>query len=180
MIAPELRTPRLVLRRWRAADVAPMAAMNADPVAMRFIADGVPVDAARTASDIAAYERMWERCGYGRFAVIRRDTGVFVGFAGFAIPDDVPEIMPAVEIGWRVGRAHWGQGLATEAARAALGFAFTAAGLDRVVAVHVIGNVASERVVTKLGMSPVLDTVETVFGRPVRVHAIGPPAIDDR
>ena len=60
-------------------------------------------------------------------------TGELIGFAGLAIPDFLPEIMPAVEIGWRLARAHWGHGYATEAARAALAFGFERVELDRVV-----------------------------------------------
>jgi RimJ/RimL family protein N-acetyltransferase len=167
-----LRTPRLLLRRWREADIDQLSAINADPEVMRFIGDGSVRDRERTAADIKAYELLWEREGFGRFAVELAETGELTGFAGMAVPHDVPDIMPAVEIGWRFARAHWGRGIATEAARAALGHAFDQGGLDRVVAIHIIGNIASERVMQKLGMRPVLDTIETVYRRPVRVHAI--------
>jgi RimJ/RimL family protein N-acetyltransferase len=175
--APTLVTPRLVLRAWRTEDVPALAAMNADPRVMRWIGDGSVADASRTAADVEAYRRMWAERGVGRFAVTLRETGVFAGFAGMAVPDDLPEIMPAVEIGWRFGRAHWGQGLATEAAQAAMDFAFGEAGLDRLVSVHVIGNDASARVMARLGMRPLLDAVETVYHRPVRVYVIDRPGL---
>jgi RimJ/RimL family protein N-acetyltransferase len=168
----ELVTPRLLLRRWRGADVAAMAVINADPEVMRWIGDGSVVDHAGTAAEIAAFEQVWRVRGFGRFAVEIRGTGVFVGFTGMAIPADVPEIMPRVEIGWRLGRAHWGRGLATEAADAALGFAFADCGLDSVVGVHVVGNDASARVMAKLGMRFDRETTEIVYGRPVHVYAI--------
>lgn len=167
-----LGTPRLLLRRWRRADVDQLAAINADPEVMRFIGDGSVADRARTAADVAAFERLWRQRGFGRFAVELRETGELVGFVGMAIPDDLPEIMPAVEIGWRLARVHWGRGVATEAARAALRYAFGEAGLDRLVSVHVLGNTGSERVMQKLGMRPILDTVEPVYRRPVRVYEI--------
>jgi RimJ/RimL family protein N-acetyltransferase len=139
---------------------------------MRWIGDGSVFDRAATAAEIARFEDVWRRHGYGRFAVELRSTGELAGFAGMAIPADVPEVMPCVEIGWRFGRAHWGRGLATEAAAAALAFAFEDGGLDRVVGIHVVGNDASARVMRKLGMRPVCTTTEIVYGRPVDVYAI--------
>jgi RimJ/RimL family protein N-acetyltransferase len=176
---PTLVTPRLVLRGWRDADVAALAGVNADPEVMRFIGAGTPLDRARTAADVEAYRRMWAERGIGRFAVTLRESGEFAGFAGLAVPDDLPEIMPAVEIGWRFGRPYWGKGLATEAARAAMGFAFGPAGLYRLVSVHVAGNEASARVMRRLGMRPLLDAVENVYHRPVRVYVIDRPGLRD-
>jgi RimJ/RimL family protein N-acetyltransferase len=172
----ELVTARLRLRRWRDGDVDALAAINADPEVMRWIGDGSVRDRAATGAEIAASERLWRARGFGRFAVEIRDTGELAGLTGMAVPDDVPDVMPAVEIGWRFARAHWGRGLATEAARAALQFAFTDAGLDRLVGVHVVGNDASARVMLKLGMRFHLATTEIVYGRPVHVYAIGRPS----
>ena len=169
----ELLTDRLRLRRLREDDVDALAAINADPEVMRYIADGSVRDRAATRAEIAAIERLWQARGFGRFAVEIRDTGELAGLTGMAVPHDVPEVMPAVEIGWRFARAHWGRGLATEAAQAALRFAFTDAGLDRLVGVHVVGNDASARVMLKLGMRFQLATTEIVYGRPVHVYTIG-------
>src|SRR5689334_13290421 len=134
----ELLTARLRLRRWREADVDAMAAINADPVVMRWIGDGSVFDRVATAAEIAAFENVWQSYGFGRFAVEMRDTGELAGFTGMAIPEDVPDVMPGVEIGWRLGRPYWGRGLATEAAQAALQFAFTSGGLDRVMGIHIV------------------------------------------
>lgn len=82
-----------------------------------------------------------------------------------------PEVMPAVEIGWRLGRRHWGHGMATEAARAVLDFGFTDGGLDRIISIHQTGNDASGRIIQKLGMQLDRETTD-VRGRPVRVYAI--------
>jgi RimJ/RimL family protein N-acetyltransferase len=172
----ELVTARLRLRRWRDGDVDALAAINADPEVMRWIGDGSARDRAATGAEIAASERLWRTRGYGRFAVEIRDTGELAGLAGMAVPDDVPDVMPAVEIGWRLARAHWGRGLATEAARAALRFALADAGLDRLVGVHVVGNDASARIMLKLGMRFQLATTEVVYGRPVHVYATGRPS----
>lgn len=111
-----LETPRLVLRRWRADDVVPMAAVNADPEVMRWIGDGSVRDEQQTRHGIEAMEREWDTQGSGLFAVEIRSTGELAGFTGLSVPDFMPELLPAVEVGWRLGCAHWGQGLATEAA----------------------------------------------------------------
>jgi RimJ/RimL family protein N-acetyltransferase len=178
-----LTTSRLLLRRWRDDDVSAMAAINADPEVMRWIGDGTVADHEATAAATARVERHWEEHGFGLFAVEIRATGELAGFTGLNIPRSLPEIMPAVEIGWRLGRSHWGRGLATEAARAALDFGFTDRGLDRIVAIHQVGNDASERIMRKLGMHPDREITDG-RGKRVRVHAItrvryeqaGPPA----
>jgi RimJ/RimL family protein N-acetyltransferase len=148
-----------------------MAAINADPEVMRWIGDGTPVDLEATAAATARAERHWEEHGFGLFAVELRATGELVGFTGLNVPRTLPEIMPAVEIGWRLGREHWGQGLATEAARAALRFGFTDRGLDRIVGIHRTGNAASARVMHKLGMHLDRDTTDG-RGHAIRVHAL--------
>ncbi|MGB9377492.1 MAG: GNAT family N-acetyltransferase [Mycobacteriales bacterium] len=167
-----IETARLILRRWRPADIAPMAAINADDEVMRWIGAGVGIPYDRTEASLAAAERHWDELGYGWFAVEVRDTGMLAGLAGLGIPDDIPDVMPAVEIGWRLGRAFWGQGIATEAARASLRFAFADRGMDRILGIHQIGNHASERIMHKLGMRPMLESTEPPLDRPVRVHAI--------
>ncbi|MBH5333527.1 GNAT family N-acetyltransferase [Streptomyces pactum] len=167
-----LRTPRLILRRWREADIGPMAAVNADPEVMRWIRDGSVRDEQQTRASVRAWESEWESRGFGLFAVEIRSTGELAGFTGLSVPGYLPEILPAVEVGWRLGRAHWGQGLATEAAVAAVRFAFEGRGLDRIVSVAQVGNDASERIMSKLGMRPVREILDDTCGRRLRVHAL--------
>ncbi|MFF8648705.1 GNAT family N-acetyltransferase [Streptomyces griseoluteus] len=167
-----LKTPRLILRRWREEDVAPMAAVNADPVVMRWIRDGSVRDGEQTRFGIRAWESEWESEGFGLFAVEIRSTGELAGFTGLSVPRFLPEILPAVEVGWRLGRSHWGQGLATEAAVAAVRFGFEERGLERLVSIAQVGNDASERIMTKLGMRPVRATVHPTCDRRVRVFAL--------
>jgi RimJ/RimL family protein N-acetyltransferase len=165
-------TARLVLRRWREDDVAPMSAINADPEVMRWIGDGSVRDEQRTRAGIEAWERQWDQHGFGLFALELRDTGDLIGFTGLAIPEFLPEVLPAVEIGWRLGRPFWGRGLATEAARAALRFGFIDRDLDQIISIAQVGNDASERIMAKLGLTLALETVDPTGNRPVRVHAI--------
>jgi RimJ/RimL family protein N-acetyltransferase len=98
-----------------------------------------------------------------------------MGFVGLAIPDFLPEIMPAVEIGWRLSRANWGNGYATEGARAVLAFGFGALDLERIVSVHAVGNDPSGNVMRKIGMHLDRETTHPRNGRAVRVYAIDRP-----
>jgi RimJ/RimL family protein N-acetyltransferase len=165
-------TDRLLMRRWRDDDADAMATVNRDPEVMRWIADGSVQDRGQTAERIAGWEQHWEEHGYGLFALTVRETGALIGFTGLATPTFLPEILPSVEIGWRLGRAHWGRGLATEAALAVRDHAFAELGLARLVSIHQVGNDASAHVMHKLGMSLERGTVEPRSGRRVHVYEL--------
>ncbi|MFI1990695.1 GNAT family N-acetyltransferase [Actinoplanes sp. NPDC020271] len=167
-----LTTPRLLLRQWRDDDVDPFAAFTADPEVMRYIHDGSTLDRTQTAERIALWQRHWDEHGYGLYAVELRETGELIGFTGLAVPLFLPEVLPAVEIGWRLGRPYWGKGFATEAAQAVVDRARTGFGLDRLVSIHIAGNEASARVMVKLGMRLERETVQPDTGRPLRVYAM--------
>jgi RimJ/RimL family protein N-acetyltransferase len=170
-----IETPRLVLRRWGSGDVTPMSAINADPEVMRWIGDGSVRTEQQTRAAIEAIEHEWDSHGFGLFAVEVRATGELAGFTGLSVPDFLPEVMPAVEIGWRLGQAFWGQGIATEAARAALGFGLADRGLERIISIIQTGNNASERIAAKLNMHLERETVAPTCRRPVRVYEITTP-----
>jgi RimJ/RimL family protein N-acetyltransferase len=167
-----ISTPRLVLRRWREDDMAPMSAINADPEVMRWIGDGSVRDEQQTKAAIEEWERTWDRHGFGLFALELRASRELIGFTGLGVPEFLREVMPAVEIGWRLGRPFWGRGLATEAARAAVRFGLIDCGLEQIVSIAQVGNDASEHIMAKLGMRLGRETVDPACGRPVRVHAI--------
>ncbi|WPC04480.1 GNAT family N-acetyltransferase [Pseudomonas benzenivorans] len=151
MPAPiELHTPRLLLRPWRDADRAPFAEMNGDPQVMRHF----PAPLSREESDRVAerLEADFAAHGFGFWALERKDSGAFIGFTGlrpvtFAVP-----FCPAVEIAWRLDRAHWRQGLASEAARAALACGFTQLALEQIVSFTTRDNLASQGVMQAIGM----------------------------
>jgi RimJ/RimL family protein N-acetyltransferase len=168
----EIRTPRLLLRRWYDDDLAPMADINADPEVMRWIGDGSVRDLEATAEEIERWEDEWDEEGFGVFAVELLASGELAGFAGLSVPEYLPEVMPAVEISWRFGSPFWGQGYASEAAHATLEFALQDRGLDRVISVDRISNEASLNVVRKLGMKPERETTHPVYGFPLTIHAI--------
>jgi RimJ/RimL family protein N-acetyltransferase len=137
-----------VLRRWTGADREPFAALNADPEVMRHF----PSVLDRAASDaLADYaDSRFEEFGYGLAAVERRSDGEFLGFTGLHrmrwYPDDV-------EVGWRLARHAWGQGFATEAARAWVAHARDVLRLPRLISIVDPDNAASLAVCRKLGMT---------------------------
>ena len=167
-----LRTERLVLRGWRDDDLDSLARLDADPEVMRYILDGAVWDRRRSAEGLRKMVGEWEELGYGRFAVEVGATGELIGWAGLAVPSFLPEVMPAVEIGWRLARGSWGKGYATEAAAAALRFGFEECGLERVVSIRHVENVRSGRVMEKLGLSYEFETVVPGHGQPVAVYAL--------
>ncbi len=172
-----IETERLVLRGWDLGDdLDAYAAICADPEVMRYIGDGSTHTRAESAERLRAFEATWQERGFGLFALELTGTGELIGFTGLALPDFLPEIMPAVEIGWRLARPHWGQGYATEAARAALTFGFDRVGLERIVSVHAVGNDASANVMRKIGMHFDRETTHPGNGGAVRVYAIDRPA----
>jgi RimJ/RimL family protein N-acetyltransferase len=169
-----LRTDRLSLRRWRLADRAPFAALNADPEVMRWF----PATLSRRESDELAdrIEAGFERDGWGLWALEERASGRFVGFTGLARPGFEAHFAPAVEIGWRLARDAWGRGYATEAAGAATTFAFEVAGLDTLVSFTAEGNARSRAVMRRLGMrhDPAEDFDHPGLppGHPLRRHVL--------
>lgn len=167
-----LETERLTLRGWRDDDLDALAAINADPEVMRHIMDGSVRDRRQSAEGLQKMVTNWRERGYGLFAVDVRGTGDFIGWAGLAVPDFLPEVLPAVEIGWRLDRRFWGYGYATEAATAAMRFGFLDRGLDRIISIRHVENVRSARVMEKLGLAREFDTVVPGHDQPVAVHAI--------
>lgn len=149
----ELRTERLLLRGWVPSDRAAYAAVNGDPEVMEYF----PSTLTPQQSD-EMIERMQsglDQRGYGLWATERVDTGEFIGFVGLAAPTwHVDGLTPCVEIGWRLGKQHWGLGFAPEAAEAVLSFAFEHVELprDEVVSFTTVTNHRSRRVMEKIGL----------------------------
>jgi RimJ/RimL family protein N-acetyltransferase len=167
-------TARLVLRPPEESDIVPLMAMDADPAVMRYIGTGavIPPDRDRAVQAVARWRKQWDDQGYGLCSVIVRETGEYAGWVTLAVPFFLPEILPAVEIGYRLRRECWGHGYATEAAAELLRFGLTEAGLDRVVSIRDLGNVQSGRVMDKLGLHFELETVVPATDQRVAVHAI--------
>ena len=90
--------------------------------------------------------------GYGFFALERKDNGRFIGFTGLSHPGFEAEFTPCVEIGWRLRKENWGEGFATEAAKACLEFGFDSLDLDELYAFTAVQNKPSEKVMQRIGM----------------------------
>jgi RimJ/RimL family protein N-acetyltransferase len=167
-------TARLVLRSPEESDVKPLMAMDADPEVMRYIGTGaiIPPDRDRALQAVTRWREQWDEQGFGMCSVIVRETGDYAGWVMLAVPAFLPEILPAVEIGWRLRREYWGQGYATEAATELLRFGLARTGLDRVVSIRDIDNARSKRVMDKLGLRFEFQTTVPATGQRVAVHAI--------
>jgi RimJ/RimL family protein N-acetyltransferase len=148
--ALDLRGPRVLLRPWRAADLAPFAALNADPEVMQHL----PAPLTREESDatVTRIDAHLAAHGFTFWAVEVPGEVPFAGFVGLVVPRFEAHFTPCVEIGWRLAREHWGKGYAVEAAAVALRAAFGPLGLREIVALTVPGNLRSRRVMERLGM----------------------------
>ncbi len=170
----ELRTERLVLRRWRAADRAPFAALNADPVVMEhFVA---PLTRAESDDLGDRIEDHFDQEGWGLWAVEVAATGTFLGFTGLWPTTFDAAFTPAVEVGWRLAREGWGRGYATEAATASVDDGFDRLGFEEIVSMTSVGNARSRRVMEKLGMThdpdEDFDHPNVPVDHPIRRHVL--------
>lgn len=146
----ELITPRLLLRQWQPADLAPFAAMNSDADVMRYY----PAIWTREQSHAFAerVKRLIDERGWGFWAVEERSSKQFMGFVGLHTPSKDLPFSPCVEVGWRLAKSYWKQGYATEAASAATRFAFEQLHLEELVAFTSIHNLKSTAVMQRIGM----------------------------
>lgn len=150
--APRLRGERVLLRGWEPDDLAPFAAMNADPRVM----EHYPAPLTRGESDAFVRERIakqFAELGFGLWAVEVPGVAPFVGYVGLSVHTFDADFTPCVEIGWRLAFEHWGEGYATEAARVAIEFGFAEAGLDEIVSFTTPANRRSVAVMERLGMT---------------------------
>lgn len=151
---PQIRTERLLLRRWHPEDRAPFAELNTDPVVMEFFPS--PLTPAESDGFAERVDAEFDERGYGLFAVEDVSTASFVGFVGlhaFTLEETSPlPFAPGVEVGWRLAAGVWGRGYAPEAARACLAFGFDEIGLDEIVSFTSVVNERSQQVMRKIGM----------------------------
>lgn len=171
LLPQTLLTLRVRLRLWQPTDWPAFAALNADAGVMQHF----PAPLTRTQSDAMAdkVQMLIARQGWGFWAAEHRGTRQFMGFVGLGLPSAPLPFQPCVEIGWRLARPWWGQGLASEAARAALAFAWDTLQLPEVVAFTATANTRSEAVMQRLGMRRDATTFEHPAlppGHPLRAH----------
>ena len=161
-----------MLRRWTDGDLDGYAAMNADPEVMRLIGDGHVHDRAEAAASLARIRRDWDEHGFGRWVIERRSDRAFAGFCGAGFLKSFPELSGEPEIGWRLPRAFWGAGYATEAALASRDDFFRTTAYDHLISLSQPANVASHRVMEKIGMRRVADVVHPTIGALVHRHRL--------
>ncbi len=150
-----LATPRLSLVPFSDEHIEGLHALNADPEVMRYIS-GRPETREQTVAMVERVKQRWVEFGYAWWSFIARDSGQIVGAGALQnLRRDAslsPDPACPLEIGWRLRRDCWHQGLATEAARAIANFAFDSIRADELYAVCNPDNVASAKVMQRLGM----------------------------
>lgn len=145
-----LKTDRLLLRQWRDDDLDAWAALNADPEVREFFPEVLTREQA--AGSLDRFRGEVAARGWGWWAIEECATGRLLGMAGL---DPVDEGLPfhGIEAGWRLAREAWGKGYATEAGRAVLAYGFDELRLPEILAVTAAGNVRSQAVMRRLGMT---------------------------
>ena len=172
VVLTTLQTDRLVLRPFTGDDRGALVELQAEETFWWFpLRRGMT--AAETADFLDRMIRLTAEPGRPVFhAVTDRVTGSLMGWAGLSVPEFLPEILPAVEVGWRLGRDFWGKGFATEAATAALDWGFGELGLDEIVSIYEPENLPSGRVMDRLGFGPGSPTTELKRNDPLLVRRL--------
>jgi RimJ/RimL family protein N-acetyltransferase len=147
-----VETERLVLR--------PLALDDLDELAAVFAVEAVwffPFRRGLTREETEAFLRraieQYATDAVGQWAAVPKAAGVVIGYVGLSVPHFLPEVMPAVEVGWRLHPDWWGHGLATEGARAAVRFGFEDVRLERLISIYEPDNATSGRVMDHLGFT---------------------------
>jgi ribosomal-protein-alanine N-acetyltransferase len=148
-VDPILTTQRLVLDRWQSSDWLEFRPIATDPEVMRYITGGEPWTDRQIQDFVTRQIKTYSERGFCRWKLLSKDDRAMIGFCGVGFWRDAPN----PEIGWWLARKYWGQGLATEAARAALRHGFEHAGLDRIISIARPENTASIRIMEKIGLT---------------------------
>jgi len=165
-------TERLTLRHFHISDLEPMLQVFGDPDVMHF-GDGVQSTEWVQAWLRSCLERDYHTWGFGPYAVVKNQNQSVLGYCGlFFFPDINGQ--PEVEIGYRLRHSAWGQGFATEAARAVRDYAFHSLGMKRLIAIIDPANVASIRVAEKIGMHYEQEVMLAGYTHPDHVYVITP------
>ena len=147
-----LESARLTLRQFTAADAENLVRLDSDPEVMRYLSDGAPTPRAVIENEILPRFMDYDvdAPAFGFWAAIERSTDDFLGWFSFRPAQETPKV---VALGYRLRRAAWGKGYATEGVRTLIDLSFTELGIQRVVATTYEENLASRRVMEKAGMT---------------------------
>ena len=169
----ELETDRLKLRQWRPSDYPTFAAMSADLRVMEYFPNLPTLDESYALA--SKIEELITEKGWGLWALEIKDSQKFAGFVGLHEPIMTLPFSPCVEVGWRLGYEFWGQGYATEAAKAALKFAFEVLELTEVVSFTATQNLRSQAVMKRLKMQNTCENFahpKIPIDHPLREHVL--------
>jgi ribosomal-protein-alanine N-acetyltransferase len=144
----KITTKRLLLREFKKEDAVGFFSMNNDPLVLQYTGDVPFADKAAAEAFISSYQH-YQTYGYGRWTVVNQTTGEYLGFCGLKYHPETGE----VDLGFRFVRRFWGKGYATEAAAACLEYAFNVLELPCVIGRAQANNLASIRVLEKIGMT---------------------------
>ena len=149
-----LETERLILRRFTLADSDSLATMWSDPDVTRYLPGGQPFPRERSERGLRYFMNHWETHGFGTWAIVLKAVPeTFIGYSGIQnVPDG-----SAVELLYGLAKPYWGHGYGSEAAQACLHYGFEVAGLERIIAVAFPDNLASRRIIEKLGFTPTVE-----------------------
>ena len=158
----ELETDRLLLRTPVPDDVDALAPMYADPEVMRYVGDGRTLSRRETERSVRRMIERWQADGFGLFTTVRKEDEAVIGRVGLLVWNtatwepttraEAVDVPSEVEVGYTLGRPYWGRGYATEAAGAVRDYALGELGAERLIALIIHGNSASENVARKLGL----------------------------
>lgn len=166
-----LETARLVLRQWSPADADELAMVFAEPEVWRYpFRRGLSF--AESQQFLDRQLDHWATHGFGSWAAEIKADGRLIGYIGLSTPSWLPQVLPAVEVGWRLHPQFWGKGLATEGGRASLQYGFEVVRLDRIISIFDPENVASGRVMEKIGMCDWITTTDPDRGIHLSVREI--------
>jgi RimJ/RimL family protein N-acetyltransferase len=167
-VIPVLTTERLVLRPFTFDDLPALSVLHAEESFWWYpLRRGMSSE--ETKEFLVRVIDRYESDGFGLEALEDRSSGAMIGWAGLAVPHFLPQILPAIEVGWRLAETSRGHGLATEAGSAAVDWGFTEGGLERIVSIYEPANAASGRVMERLGFTYERTTSGSAHGLSVHV-----------
>ena len=166
-----IETARLLLRLPETADARPLMEIiwDAEVVELKQVTLTEPPGGIEMAErNVAQTLRHWQSQGYGQWTVVEKASGHVIGLVGLQNPKG----WPGVELAWIIHRSRWGHGFATEAARAALRWAWEQTDLDHIISLINAGDLRSMRVATKIGERFERADVDPIHGEPIHVYGI--------
>ncbi|MBI4854445.1 MAG: GNAT family N-acetyltransferase [Acidobacteria bacterium] len=143
-----LETNNLLLRSLASEDLESVVKLNSDPEVVKYITGGEPMPREQTLARFNFYLEHQEKHQFAIWAVINKEDSLFIGLCGLQFLENTEN----VEVGYRLARAFWGKGLATEAAKACINYGFNKLSLPEIVAVIDPENIASHKVIEKVGL----------------------------